>query len=94
KHDLIWRCFGDRVEINREARRDLTAFQPAGTGALASLRALLAESQIELPPEMPPMAAGLIGYLGYDTVRLMEKLPEPKHDVLGVPDGMFMRPTI
>jgi anthranilate synthase component 1 len=58
------------------------------------LRALLAESQIELPPEMPPMAAGLIGYLGYDTVRLMEKLPEPKQDVLGVPDGMFMRPTI
>ncbi|MFX8059687.1 hypothetical protein ABTK63_20290, partial [Acinetobacter baumannii] len=28
KPDLIWRCFGDRVEINREARRDLTAFQP------------------------------------------------------------------
>ncbi len=94
KPDLIWRCFGDRVEINREARRDLTAFQPAGDGALASLRALLAESQIELPPEMPPMAAGLVGYLGYDTVRLMERLPEPKQDALGVPDGMFMRPTI
>ncbi len=94
KPDLIWRCFGDRVEINRQARRDLAAFEAAGDGALASLRALLKESQIELPPEMPPMAAGLIGYLGYDTVRLMEKLPEPKHDTLGVPDGMFMRPTI
>ncbi len=28
-------------------------------------------------PELPPMAVGLYGYLGYDMVRLMEKLPPP-----------------
>jgi anthranilate synthase component 1 len=38
------------------------------------------------PPEgLPPMSAGLFGYLGYDMVRAMERLPEPNPDALGVP---------
>ena len=30
-----------------------------------------------MPDSLPPMAAGLFGYLGYDMVRLMEELPHP-----------------
>ena len=40
------------------------------------------------------MAAGLFGYLGYDMVRLMERLPPPNPDVLGVPDAILVRPTV
>ena len=40
------------------------------------------------------MAAGLVGYMAYDTVRLVEKLPDDNPDTLGVPDGLFMRPTV
>jgi anthranilate synthase component 1 len=40
------------------------------------------------------MASALIGYMGYDTVRLMEKLPATNPDVLNVPDGLFLRPTV
>ncbi|MGF1609470.1 MAG: anthranilate synthase component I [Kiloniellales bacterium] len=94
KPDLIWRCFGARAEINREARIDPRRFTPLQQGTLDSLRALVAESQIELPPGLPPMAACLIGYMGYDTVKLMERIPDDNPDVLGVPDGMFMRPTV
>ncbi len=98
KPDLIWRCFGDRAEINRQARFDTKAFLPCPVseraGALASLRAVIAESRIELPPGLPPMAAGLVGYLGYDMVRLMENLPDGNPDVLGLPDGLFLRPTV
>lgn len=98
KPDLIWRCFGDRAEINRQALSDATAFLPCPvgelSGALASLRALIAECKVDLPPRLPPMAAGLVGYLGYDMVRLMEKLPDANPDVLGLPDGLFIRPTV
>ena len=34
---------------------------------------------------LPPMAAGIFGYMGYDTVRLIEQLPEMTPDTLGVP---------
>src|SRR5258708_20043542 len=49
---------------------------------------------MELPPELPPMAVGLFGYLGYDIVRHMERLPSPPPDVLGLPDAIMLRPTI
>ena len=40
------------------------------------------------------MAAGVFGYLGYDMVRLMEDLPPPNPDPIGIPDAMLVRPTI
>ena len=95
KPDLIWRCFGDSPEINRNARENADRFEPSTGGALRSLRELIAESRIDdLPEGLPPMAAGLVGYMGYDMVRLMERLPDENPDVLGVPDGLFLRPTV
>lgn len=98
KPDLIWRCFANCAEINRQALINTHAFSPCpvgeASGALASLRALIAENKVEIPPTLPPMAAGLVGYLGYDMVRLMERLPDENPNVLGVPDGLFMRPTV
>ena len=96
--DLVWRCTGNSAEINRQALHDRDAFQPCAVaekdGALKSLRALMAESRIDMPEDLPPMAAGLIGYMGYDTVRLSESIPDANPDVLGVPDGLFLRPTV
>lgn len=96
--DLIWRCFGDKAEINRTAREDAEAFAPCpvseASGAIDSLRALVLESRIELPDELPPMASSLVGYLAYDMVRLIEKLPDGNPDILGVPDSIFLRPTV
>ena len=73
--DLIWRANGARAEINRAARSKPDAFAPCPEPPLAALRALIAESRIALPEGLPPMAAGVFGYLGYDMVRLMEELP-------------------
>src|ERR1700720_633795 len=94
KPDLIWRCFGDRAEVNRKARSDARAFEPIAGGALASLRALIAECRIETPEPLPPMASGLFGYLGYNMVALMERLPDANPDTLKIPDGILLRPTI
>ena len=94
KPDVIWRTFGDKPEINRRALMDQNAFEAEPGGALASLRALIEESRIDLPAALPPMSAGVFGYMGYDTVRLMEDLPNENPDVLGVPDGLFLRPTV
>src|SRR5690606_29265360 len=41
-----------------------------------------------------PNSAGLMGYMGYDTVRLVENIPDKNPDRLGIPDGMFIRPTV
>jgi len=94
KPDLIWRCRGERAEINRRALAERDAFEPEPLPSLASLRALLVESRIAMPLGLPPPAAGLFGYMAYDMVRLMERLPSTKPDPLGLPDAVFVRPSI
>jgi anthranilate synthase component I len=92
--DLIWRTNGARAEINRTARAKADAFVPCPELPLKALRTLIAESRIDLPDSLPPMAAGVFGYLGYDMVRLMEELPPPNPDPIGIPDAVLVRPTI
>src|ERR1039457_7728730 len=92
--DLIWRANGARAEVNRSTRSKPDAFVPCPEPPLKALRTLIAESRIELPENLPPMAAGVFGYLGYDMVRLMEELPPPNPDPIGIPDAVLVRPTI
>jgi anthranilate synthase component I len=92
--DVVWRAHGAKAEINRTARATPAAFAPCGEPPLAALRQFIAESRIEIPEGLPPMAAGVFGYLGYDTVRLIEELPAPNPDAIGIPDAILVRPTV
>jgi anthranilate synthase component 1 len=93
--DLIWRVNGAMASINRSALADPDgAFTDEDLPALESLRRLLAEIRIDVPEDLPPMSAGLFGYMGYDMVRLMEDLPDVNPDTLGLPDALMIRPTI
>lgn len=92
--DVVWRARGERADINRTARTAPDAFAPCAEPPLAALRALIAESRIDLPEGLPPMAAGVFGYLGYDTVRLMEELPQPNPDPIGLSDAILIRPSV
>jgi anthranilate synthase component I len=92
--DLIWRTVAGRAEVNRTPRANPGAFVPLAESPLEAMRALIAEGRIELPDSLPPMAAGIFGYLGYDMVRLMEDLPHAKPDPIGIPDAVLVRPRI
>ena len=92
--DLVWRAHGAKAEINRNATRAPEEFSSCPLPPLDALRELIAECRIELPPELPPPSAGLFGYLGYDMVRQMERLPDINPDVLGTLDAILIRPTI
>ncbi len=94
KPDLIWRCYGTKAEINRQARYDRDTFEADGSDPLASIRALIDESRIELPEDLPQAAAGLFGYLGYDMIRLVEHLPNINPDPIGLPDAVLLRPSV
>src|ERR1700744_5198438 len=92
--DLVWRCQDGVASINRHALSAPHAFVPETRPPLDSLRELIAETQLDVPSHLPPMAGGLFGYLGYDMVRQMEKLPTTNRDTIGVPEGIMVRPTL
>ena len=89
--DIVWRTHGTEAEISRAPG---ALFSACPEAPLTALRSLIAESKIDLPEDLPPMAAGIFGYLGYDMVRLMEELPQPNPDPIGIPDAVLIRPTI
>ena len=94
KPDLVWRCFGDKAEVAADGDIEVGRYSPQPEPALKSLRALVAATQFALPPELPPMAAGLFGVIGYDMIRQFEPLGPAKADVLDLPDAIMIRPSI
>ena len=94
KPDVIWRAADGRSHINRDAAADPHAFAPEEGAPLDNLKRLFAESAIDLPAGLPPMAAGVFGYLGYDMARQMERLGPRPPGGLDTPDAVFMRPTV
>lgn len=94
KPDLVWRCHGEQSALNRSARFDAEDFAPQDGNPMDNLRALIAESRIALPDDLPQAAAGLFGYLGYDMIRLVEHLPDVNPDPLGLPDALMLRPSV
>ncbi len=94
KPDLIWQCHGEKARLNRQARYDRDTFEDEAADPLTSLRALIAESRVALPADLPQASAGLFGYLGYDMIRLVEHLPDINPDPLGLPDAVMLRPSV
>jgi anthranilate synthase component 1 len=92
--DLVWRCRGDKAEVAEGADIAAGRFTPQAGGALDSLRDLVAASRIERPEHLPPPSAGLFGAMGYDMIRLVERLPDINPDPLDLPDGVMTRPSI
>ncbi|WP_375427872.1 anthranilate synthase component I [uncultured Sphingomonas sp.] len=92
--DLVFRAHGGRAEVNREWLTDRDSFAPCPAPTLEALRGLVSECRADVPAELPRALACLVGYFGYETVRLVEDLPEPTADPLGLPDMMFVRPTV
>lgn len=93
--DLVWRARGNTSEINRHWQQDRAAFTALPGDTLANLRALVAEACADVPPELPAALACLVGYMGYETVRLVESsVPDAGPSALGLPDMVFVRPTL
>ncbi|AHJ62647.1 Anthranilate synthase component I [Granulibacter bethesdensis] len=92
--DLLWRCRNGQAEINRSALTDADSFTPEPDAPLDSLRRLIAETRLDIPDGLPAMAAGLVGYLGYDMVRQMEVLPTKNQTILDVPEAILGRPSL
>ena len=92
--DLIFKVHDAKPFLNRNARLDANAFKAIEAPVLDAIRDLVSQSQIKAPKGVPAQSAGLYGYLGYDMVRHMEKLPDNNPDTLNTPDAILVRPSI
>lgn len=92
--DLVFRAEGECAVINRNWLNNRDDFVDISGDSVAALRALTEECRIDLPEGLPRSLACLVGYFGYETIGLIEKLPRPDSDPLDLPDMLFVRPTL
>ena len=62
---------------------------PLDRGVLCAVEGLLSVYRSPVIDELPPLHGGVVGYLGYDTVREVEHLPHVPADETGYPDGIL-----
>ena len=86
---LIFRSKGREVQIVERWRADKIRLED-GQDPLHILKNLLSRYKWVDDPELPRFCGGAVGYIGYDTVRFFEKLPDDTVDDLDVPDCFFL----
>ena len=86
RSDAVLRSVGGRAAWQGRA---ITGLRSEGL-PLDLLREALDELATEPEPGLPPLHAGLVGFLGYDVVRHLEHLPDRTTDDLGLPELLVM----
>ncbi len=91
--DLIWQC-RDGIASQATGMDVATRqFTPIDADPMAALREVIEAAHCPLPDDAPPLASGLFGYVGYDMVRYLERLPDgAAPDPLGLPESVLLRP--
>ena len=84
---LVLTAKDDRVELLEGGSRRILA---EARDPLAALAGLLAAYQPVAVPGLPRFTGGFVGYLGYDAVRHLERLPARAADDLQLPDAVFL----
>lgn len=82
---MTLRIRGGRIELRHRDGRSETRSGPDGT-PLAALESLLAPFRAARVEGLSRFAGGFVGYLAYDVVRSIERLPATTKDDLGVAD--------
>jgi len=91
-----WSFIGRRptaTMVARNGRIDVSGTLPPGVpldrGVLVALEALLGRYRSPNLDGLPPLHGGVVGYLGYDVVREIERLPDVPPDDQGHPDAVL-----
>ncbi len=86
---LVMKSKGREVQTVERWRADKVQLKD-GEDPLHVLEKLLARYNYVDDPELPRFCGGAVGYIGYDTVRFFENLPDTTVDDLEVPDALFL----
>ena len=99
--DMVWKCIKQQSFLSSDFKNDKDNFVKQNGDPLQNLRKFIKSCSIDftkIPYEkgpLPSMCSGIFGYMGYDMIRLIEKIPDNNlDDEINIPDSIFIRPQI
>jgi anthranilate synthase component 1 len=87
---LIISCDGNKVFINERGRENIKDVKDP----LIIIKDLLKDFKPVMIEGLPRFSGGLVGYIGYDTVKFFERVPDTLKPKLPMPDIFLMLPEI
>lgn len=84
---IVMRSSGSDMEVVRQGRKERRSFD---RDPLEVVRDILSEYHPVPNPALPRFYGGAVGFIGYDSVRFFERMPEREKPGLGLPDIFFM----
>lgn len=86
---LIFKSKGRHIEIIQPKKKSRVKFI-AQSSPLDEIKKIMSGFKPARVRGLPRFYGGLVGYMGYDTVRFFEEIPDKNPDDLKVPDMLFM----
>ena len=86
---LIFKSYNKNIEIIYSQSNQTKRFISAGT-PLDEIKKIMQDFRSVEVPGLPRFYGGLVGYIGYDTVRFFENIPDKNKDDLGIPQTLLM----
>ncbi|MAK61958.1 MAG: anthranilate synthase component I [Ponticaulis sp.] len=90
--ELWWRVQDGVAETSRSA--DFSDILRTSDDPLQDLDRFTSEALATSDEDLPPMASGAFGYLGYDMIRYFEPVGSKPEAVLPLPEAVLVRPQI
>jgi anthranilate synthase component 1 len=84
---VVIRGSGSDMEVVRQGRKERRSFD---RDPLEVVSDILSEYRPVPNPALPRFYGGAVGFIGYDSVRFFERMPEREKPGLGLPDIFFM----
>jgi anthranilate synthase component 1 len=86
---LVFESKGDLVTLRRDDGEEKRLLAE-GEDPLSALEELMSRYRFVPAPGLPRFSGGAVGYIGYDVVRFIERLPQLAEDDLGLPDSILV----
>jgi len=89
----VWFRIADGV-AETAASQDFADAKPMGGSPVDALRRFVEAAKAETSEDLPPMASGAFGYVGYDMIQHVEPVSITKPDMLNVPEALLVIPRV
>lgn len=90
----IWKYEDNKAYFSENSGKSFKEITEGSKNILSSLKKFVAKYKIDKFGDIPPISSGIYGFMGYDSICLVEDIPNNNPKNLDIADGIYFLPEI
>jgi anthranilate synthase component 1 len=91
---IIWKCENEKSYVSENSGKSFKLLEDKKEKVINSLNLFLEKHKIDDLQNLPSIACGAFGYMGYDMIKFFENIPNTNPKNLNIPDSVYFIPEI